>query len=94
MKERIRDLLLSIKAPRSFLDDTSLVRILLMLYPTYSEKNLGPTLGLEPQGHDEAKESHEIFFHIFKEHNATMRLKFFANPLVRFLWKRFIKDSP
>ena len=65
-----------------------------MLYPTFSEKRLGPTLGLNHLPAKEASEIRSLFFALFKEHNAVMRYKFFLQPLIRFLWKLFIEESP
>ena len=35
-----------------------------------------------------------MFFAVFVEHNREMRYKFFAHPLVKFLWQKYITQSP
>lgn len=46
MNERIRNFMVSLQAPAEFQTDEAVRNVLLMLYPTYALRQLGPKLGL------------------------------------------------
>ena len=63
-----------IKVPSSLLDSESVEKMLLILFPCSAKK---PKYT--------AKKKHPLFL-IFKENNAALRMKFFRDPLIKFLW--------
>lgn len=77
MYERIRELMQHLEVPDEFMNDDGMRNLLLMLYPTYCMKHLGPDLGITGTMAQVAQ-IRNSFFEIFKEHNAKMREMFFA----------------
>ena len=69
-----------VKVPNNLLDKESVEKMLVILFPCITKK----------RAHS-AKKKHPLFL-IFKENNHALRMKFFSDPLIKFLWQHlFIK---
>ena len=69
-----------LKVPKSLLDTENVEKMLVILFPCIAKR---------PAYSD--KKKHPLF-RIFKENNHALRMKFFSDPLVKFLWQYlFIK---
>ena len=69
-----------VNVPQNLLDKESVEKMLVILFPCIAKR---PAYS--------AKKKHPLF-QIFKENNAALRMEFFRDPLIKFLWKDlFIK---
>ena len=82
MKEKALKFLKKMKAPATFLDITSITKVLVMLFPSYCVKNLGSRLGMESLTRQAADEAINLYFTIFKENSKKSREKFFSQALI------------
>ena len=74
MKEVTKFMSERIKVPNSLNDKESVEKMILILFPCFAKR---PT--------HSAKKKHPLFL-IFKENNQALRMKFFKDPLIKFLW--------
>ena len=70
----------TVQVPNHLLDNESVEKMLIILFPCITKK---PAYS--------AKKKHPLFL-IFRENNYALRMMFFSDPLIKFLWKDlFIK---
>ena len=75
-----------LKLPSILQDPASTVKMLTLLFPTTTRKRI-PNLSQEVD--------RNFFASAFRENNVQIRLKFFSDPLIKYLWSKiFIVESP
>ena len=81
--EVIKFMIEKLQVPKDLLDAESVEKMLVILFPCITKR---PAYA--------AKKRHPLVL-IFKENNHSLRMMFFSDPLIKFLWKYlFIREHP